>query len=335
MCCRCACGVQASNRLICVQNHILLAALLNRTLIVPRVSREAMRPKGYVWYTLFSVPHLQACYGRAAVLPTGPEPRRGAPEAPAVGAAPAEGESRDTRRGDGGVPQAHHRRGGRSRRWSQMRAGRLKARAAVHDGRGVVEGAGGAHAVHHGGARRRLGEGFQSRAGPLRVGAVLCWRAKMVGERSPCNMPWKLLRGEFVPPLTSRNVEGLSLQGLLRLHRDELEAVPAIMVLDLFYAGHALYNTGEEEEAGFVDLPIARKRECSGAPALVPPGGIVTCAVGFVTEVLRGRPFLALHLRRKDFLTTCDRGWASACINLRDVSTVLCATFQYLPFHCC
>jgi len=35
---------------------------------------------------------------------------------------------------------------------------------------------------------------------------------------------------------------------------------------------------------------------------------------------LGNQPFLALHLRRKDFLTTCARGWASACISLREVS---------------
>lgn len=302
----CPCPVpaeQASNRLICIQNHIFLAALLNRTLLISLGIRDTSRQR-YNWSLILSTPHLQACYGRAAVraAPTA-EYGSGTPRASAFGAS------------------------------SQNSAGQPR-------GVELPQGNSGGVPVVHQVLRRRLGMGSPRRAGPLRVGAVLCWSNRMVGDRSLCSVPWKLLRGEFIPPLSSTNVEGMDLGSLLGFHREKLEAVPAIMVLDLFYAGPLLYGA---KEPAFVDLPIARKKACSGSPAMLPHSDIVTAAREFVRgaprlqpnsdivtdsrglalqEGLGNRPFLALHLRRKDFLTTCARGWVSACISLREVRGV-------------
>jgi len=216
---------QASNRMICIQNHVFLAFLLNRSLLLAPGLRDPSRHR-YNWSLILSTPRLQACYGRAveshrlwstSLVPVGtlywaPHPR----------AAPASrGECWGLTGGGPGKGEEGEEAGG---------GGFWEGRAAEGGGCPVLEEPDGGGEV-----------------------PVLC--------------ALEAAEGRLHPPLTSRNVEGMDLEALLRLHREELQGVPAILVLDLFYAGELLYRA---KDPAFVDLPIVTTKACAGGPVLLP-----------------------------------------------------------------
>jgi len=57
-----------SNRVYCIQVHLLLAGLLNRTLIIDSTPQGSLR-NDYDWSLLVHAPHLRACFGIPLVHP--------------------------------------------------------------------------------------------------------------------------------------------------------------------------------------------------------------------------------------------------------------------------
>ncbi|CAI5985324.1 unnamed protein product [Closterium sp. NIES-64] len=60
------CGKQLSNRIRCIKNHLVVAGVFNRTLVVPLRAHEVARH--YDRRTFFHLPHTRLCYGPQSVI---------------------------------------------------------------------------------------------------------------------------------------------------------------------------------------------------------------------------------------------------------------------------
>lgn len=69
LCSAFACGLQMSNRMICLHNHIIAASLLNRTLIVPRQFRKPVDIGGfYPLANVWDIDYARACLGDTVIM---------------------------------------------------------------------------------------------------------------------------------------------------------------------------------------------------------------------------------------------------------------------------
>lgn len=243
-----------SNRVICIRNHIILAGLLNRTLVVDTL-QPGYTKRRYSWPILFDTQHLNACFGPRSVVTTA----------------------------------EYQRRHGRQKK--------------------------------------------------LTIDKLLCWAVRPEWDKTALHIlqttcPEDACQDLDLAPFKKtmavdesgagfrENVCAKSVADVVQTYGQKWGGERTILAGDLALFGLFLPSAFTSS----IDVPFTRSPGgCGSALAILPHPRIVQYARERAQALFSGAPFLALHWRRKDFVTDrcLKKRWASVCTPTANVASCL------------
>lgn len=294
--------------MICIKNHIILAGLLNRTLLVHPSSLPSYDPR-----LVLDTGHLRRCFGARAALNTEDLTSSAGVMTSAAGVMSSSGVTSSDAGGQ-----------------SEQGAGAQEADREGFDSSGRTEGSEGGME-----SGKRGMEGSE-RGGGVGPEAWVCWSTIVKLDRRTWRVRGtkctnKFCRLEFqkvgIPePATKADVCLKDLGSIVRGFATNWGDVRTLIIGDLTMMGFLF----PPEIRQFGDAPFLRSSECPNALTVSPHPLFFTLASDFVSQNFHSTPsnsdsgFVGVHFRRGDFLgERCAKGVPSACLTPQEAASFI------------